>query len=198
MKKLMISAALFAVLGANVGAVAADVRDGVKGSAKTSVETAVKNGVYNLVYRNAAAGAVKVTITNEAGTVVLVDQINAEGAFLRPYNFTGLPAGAYTLTVLDRNGKTSLPIMHNNSGVQINPVVHVKPVEGKKYELTLLGNNAEAVRVNIYDATRGLVYSEQIGHKGSFSRVYDLNKLSANNFTFEVVSPNGLVSKKEL
>ncbi len=198
MKKLMISAALFAVLGANVGAVAADVRDGVKGSSKTSVETTGKSGVYNLVYRNAVASAVKVTITDEAGMVVLVDQIDAEGAFLRPYNFMGLPAGSYTLTILDRNGKTILPIIHSNAGIQANPIVQIKPVEGKKYELTLLGNNAEALRVNIYDASRSLVYSEQIERKGSFSRVYNLNKLHANNFTFEVVSPNGLVSKKEL
>lgn len=197
MKKLMISAALFTVLGANVAAVAADVRDGVKGAAKASVETAAKNGVYNLVYRGAGAGIVKVTIANEAGHIVMVDQINAEGGFLRPYNFAGLPTGTYTLTVLDRNGKMTLPLLHSGADVQIKPIVQIKAVDSKKYELTLLGSTAETVFVNIYDASKSLVFSEQIAQKGSFSRVYDLNKLAAANFTFEVVSPSGAVSRKD-
>jgi hypothetical protein len=60
--------------------------DEVKGAVKASVSTAAKNGVYNLVYRGTSL--VKVIITNAAGEVVLTDQINAEGGFVRPYNFT--------------------------------------------------------------------------------------------------------------
>jgi hypothetical protein len=190
MKKVLISAALLTVLGANVWA---NPGDEVKGVVKASVATTTRNGVYNLVYRG--TGAVKVTITNAAGEVVLMDQINAEGGFLRPYNFTSQPAGTYTLTVFDRNGKATLPVVHGAG--QFRPVAAIKPVQDKKFELTLVGSSAEQVSVNIYDAALNLVYTEQIDKQGSFSRVYDLTKIRTSNFTFEVLGQGGLLTRKQ-
>ena len=192
MKKLLISAALLTVLGANVWA---NPGEEVKGAVKASVSTATKNGVYNLVYRG--TGAVKVTITNAAGEVVLLDQINAEGGFLRPYNFTSQPAGTYTLTVLDRNGKATLPLVHGQNTNQLRPIAQIKSVQEKKYELTLVGSNSERVSVNIYDAALNLVFTDTIDKQGSFSRVYDLTKLSASTFTFEVLNQSGVITKKQ-
>jgi flagellar hook assembly protein FlgD len=192
MKKLMISAALLTVLGANVWA---NPGDEVKGAVKASVTTATKNGVYNLVYKG--TGTVKVTITNAAGEIVMTDQINAEGGFLRPYNFTTQPAGTYTLTVLDRNGKASLPLVHGGAAGQFRPNVQIKPVQDKKFELTLIGSSAQAVAVNIYDDASNLVYTDQIAQQGSFSRVYDLTKIQTGVFTFEVVSQGNVITKKQ-
>jgi flagellar hook assembly protein FlgD len=190
MKKVLISAALLTVLGANVWA---NPGDEVKGAVKASVSTATKNGVYNLEYHG--TGMVKVTITNAAGEVVFTDQINTEGGFLRPYNFTSQPAGTYTLTVLDRNGRATLPLVHGTA--QLRPTAQIKPVQEKKFELTLLGSNAEEVSVNIYDAAQNLVFTDQINKQGSFSRVYDLTKIHTSNFTFEVLSQGGVITKKQ-
>ena len=190
MKKLMISAALLTVLGANVWA---NPGDEVKGAVKASVTTTTKNGVYNLVYKG--TGAVKVTITNAAGEIILTDQINAEGGFMRPYNFTAQPAGAYTVTVLDRNGKASLPLVHG--AVQLRPNVQIESVQDKKFQLTLKGSSAEQVSVNIYDDASNLVYTDQIAQQGSFTRVYDLTKIQTGVLTFEVVSQGNVISKKQ-
>ncbi len=190
MRKVLISAALLTVLGANVWA---NPGDEVKGAVKASVATSTKNGVYNLVYRG--TGAVKVTITNAAGEVVLMDQINTDGGFVRPYNFTSQPAGTYTLTVLDRNGKATLPLVHGAG--QLRPIAAVKPVQDKKFELTLVGSSADQVSVNIYDAAQNLVYTDHIDKQGSFSRVYDLTKVHTSNFTFEVLGQGGLLTRKQ-
>jgi hypothetical protein len=190
MKKVLISAALLTVLGANVWA---NPGDEVKGAVKASVSTATKNGVYNLVYRG--TGLVKVIITNAAGEVVLTDQINADGGFVRPYNFTSQPTGTYTLTVLDRNGKATLPLVYGTA--QLRPTAQIKPVQEKKFELTLLGSNADVVSVNIYDAAQNLVFTDQIDKQGSFSRVYDLTKIHTSAFTFEVLGQGGLLTKKQ-
>ncbi len=192
MKKVLISAALLTVLGANVWA---NPGDEVKGAVKASVTTATKNGVYNLVYQG--TGMVKVVITNAVGEVVMVDQINAEGGFKRPYNFTTQPSGSYTLTVMDRNGKASLPLVHGNAFAQTRPKVQISPVQDKKFQLTMLGSNSEQVSVNIYDAAANLVFTDNIEKQGSFSRVYDLTKIPAGSFTFEVVSEDGVVTKKQ-
>ncbi len=191
MKKLMISAALLTVLGANVWA---NPGDEVKGAVKASVTTTTKNGVYQLVYRG--TGAVKVTITNAAGEIVLTDQINAEGGFLRPYNFSLQPAGAYTVTVLDGNGKASLPLVHG-AAASVRPNVQIKPVQDKKFQLTLMGSSADQVSVNIYDAALNLVYTDQIEKQGSFSRVYDLTKVPTGVFTFEVLSQGNIITTKQ-
>lgn len=192
MKKVLISAALLTVLGANVWA---NPGDDVKGAVKASVTTATKNGVYNLVYKG--TGMVKVIITNAVGEVVLVDQINAEGGFKRPYNFTTQPTGSYTLTVLDRNGKASLPLVHGDAAALARPKVQISSVEDKKFQLTMVGSNSEQVSVNIYDAGANLVFTDKIEKQGSFSRVYDLTKIYAGNFTFEVVGENGVIAKKQ-
>ncbi len=190
MKKVLISAALLTVLGANVWA---NPGDEVKGAVKASVTT-IKNGVYQLVYRG--TGAVKVTITNAAGEIVLTDQINAEGGFLRPYNFSLQPAGAYTVTVLDGNGKASLPLVHG-AAESIRPNVQIKPVQDKKFQLTLMGSSADQVSVNIYDAALNLVYTDQIEKQGSFTRVYDLTKIPTGVFTFEVLSQGNVITTKQ-
>jgi hypothetical protein len=187
----MISAALLTVLGANVWA---NPGDEVKGAVKASVTTTTKNGVYQLVYRG--TGAVKVTITNAAGEIVLTDQINAEGGFLRPYNFSLQPAGAYTVTVLDGNGKASLPLVHG-AAASVRPNVQIKPVQDKKFQLTLMGSSADQVSVNIYDAALNLVYTDQIEKQGSFSRVYDLTKVPTGVFTFEVLSQGNIITTKQ-
>lgn len=192
MKKVLISAALLTVLGANVWA---NPGDEVKGAVKATVTTATKNGVYNLVYKG--TGLVKVIISNAAGETVMVDQINAQGGFMRPYNFTTQPTGSYTLTVLDRNGKASLPLVHGKAAEQIRPKVQINPVQDKKFQLTLVGNHSEQVSVNIYDAAANLVFTDKIEKQGSFTRVYDLTKIRTGNFTFEVVSQNGLITKKQ-
>ena len=192
MKKVLISAALLTVLGANVWA---NPGDEVKGAVKASVTTATKNGVYNLVYKG--TGMVKVIITNAAGETVLVDQINAEGGFMRPYNFTTQPTGSYTVTVLDRNGKASLPLVHGNAAELARPKVQISPVQDKKFQLTMVGSHSEQVSVNIYDAAANLVFTDKIEKQGSFTRVYDLTKIPTGNFTFEVVSQNGMITKKQ-
>jgi hypothetical protein len=61
----------------------------------------------------------------------------------------------------------------------------------------MLGSRADEVSVNIYDAAHRLVYSEKISQKGSFSRVYDLNKVNLTSVTFEVASPDGASVTKQ-
>jgi uncharacterized protein YfaP (DUF2135 family) len=127
----------------------------------------------------------------------MVDQIEGRTSFLRPYNFVALPAGAYSITVQDRNGKTTLPLVHTGNVAAVQPVVQIQPVETNKYEVKMLGSRADEVSVNIYDAAHRLVYSEKISQKGSFSRVYDLNKVNLTSVTFEVASPDGASVTKQ-
>ncbi len=191
MKNLIISAALIVAMSA-AGIHTVSANDEVRGAATATIEASSRKAVYNLIYRSAATGIVRVTISDAAGRVIMVDEILATGSFLRPYNFIGQPEGAYTLTIADRNGKTEVPLEYKNEVTIARPIVAVKPVNEAKYELSVTGT-VEPIVVNIYDAASNLVYSDQINMAGSYSRVYNLNKLKAGNITFEVVGQNGVI-----
>jgi flagellar hook assembly protein FlgD len=163
----------------------ASAQNADKSTAIVAVENTFRPAVYNLKYMNTEAGKVKVTVTDEAGKVVLVDDLYGK-SFVRPYNFNDVPAGNYTLSVIDKNGEKSLAVNHNYASLEAVQTVSVKPMENNRYQLTLIGNKAENVYVNIYDKANELIHTDVITKKGSFSRTYDLSKVNARAYSFEV------------
>ncbi len=194
MKSVLI-AAFVLVVSSNVFANSEKNSDGA--TIQASVETSTKQAVYNLVYKSKTEGTVKVTIIDQVGKVVLVDRIASQTGFVRPYNFEGLPKGQYSIIVNDQNGSLSLPIVYGKTLSAKNANIAIESLsEEKRYKLVCIGNEDAPVQVNIYDSVNNLVYSESIEAEGSFSKVYNLSKVSASNFTFEVVSKEQVVRKE--
>ncbi len=52
-----------------------------------------------------------------------------------------------------------------------------------------------SVLVNILDKNRILVYEDYIDHESSFSKVYDLSKVNADELEIEVVAQQKLLAK---
>ena len=166
-------------------------------TSKVSVENSSRESVYNLKYISDKASKVKVTIADTDGKTILEDEVYGKN-FVRPYNFNELPKGAYNVTVNNVEGTTQLAINHN--GTTVNPVrsVAVKPLDNDRFELTIIGNNAEEVTVMIYDNAGELVHSQLVAKKGSFTQVYDLAKVNASGYRVEVLAGNTLVSQVTL
>lgn len=196
MKKSIILAVLAVAVNASV--FAADNLDNAKGAANAVVTTTTRPNVYNLVYSPTKAGRVTVTIQNQSNVVVLQEDLFAEKGFIRPYNFTGMPTGSYKVTVTDAAGKTELAVAYNTTVVNAVRKAEIKPLDAKKYQLRLVGNTADAVEVTIYDQFGSAVHTETLTQKGSFTRIYDLNKIKANHLTFEVKAAGQVVNRVEL
>src|SRR5918993_609571 len=61
--------------------------------------------VFNVSYRGLKAGQVRIAIYDESGKRLLLDVFRNNGAFVRPYNFSELPAGEYRIELRDASGR---------------------------------------------------------------------------------------------
>ena len=189
-----LTAALLAVV--STGLFAGNDRDNTNDT-QAIVRNSSKNAVYQLVYTSASENSVKVSIMDANGNLIMTDKIqNATEGFMRPYNFSGLAEGNYLIEVQDGKNTVKLPVTHKRNVEEINVKIKALAIE-KKYQLTMLGSSEYGLQVDILDQTNKLVYTEYIDAHSSFSKVYDLSKVRANNFTFEVKSSNKLISKEQ-
>jgi hypothetical protein len=123
---------------------------------------------------------------------------NEEDGFMRPYNFAALAEGNYLIEVQDSKGKVKVPFTHKVNKAAQPLQVKVKALTtDKKYQLIMVGSQAEVLQVNILDEANTLVYTDYIDAKNSFSKVYDLTKVKASNFTFEIRNSNEIISSQQ-
>lgn len=196
MKKSILVAFLTVAVG--TFGFASDNLDDAKGAAKAAISSTNRASVYKLVYNSAKSGLVRVSIKDQAGRVVLEDQIMNQTGFVRPYNFVGMPAGNYNVTVTDANGKTDLAVAYSSLITNTVRKAEVTALENHKYQLRLIGNTADAVEVTIYDRNNQQIHSEMLTQQGSFIRVYDLGKMKAEGVSFEISTENGILSRVKL
>jgi hypothetical protein len=197
MKTSILSFALALVLSANV--FANDNADEVKNASRVVVNSTSRAAVYNLMYSSAKAGLVRVSIKNQEGTVVLQEEIfNENKGFIRPYNFSTMPAGTYSVVVKDAAGQTELSVSYSNIAISGVRKAEVKALESNKYQLRLVGNAAENVQVTIFDQSGFAIHSEDLTQKGSFTRTYDLGKLKIAKASFEIKADGKVISRVEL
>ena len=71
--------------------------------------------IVKVFYKGEQAGKVKVTIYNAQGRAVYNETLRNMEDFMRPYNFSFLPAGDYTIEVTDEKGKRSQEVKYANS-----------------------------------------------------------------------------------
>jgi hypothetical protein len=191
-----LTAALLAIV--STGLFAGNDTDNTKDS-QAIVRNSSKNSVYQLVYTSASTGTVKVSILDANGNLIMTDRIlNSQDGFMRPYNFSGLAEGNYLIEVQDGKNTVKLPVTHKITSIEeaINVKIKALAVE-KKFQLTMLGSSENGLQVDILDGANKLVYTDYIDAHNSFSKVYDLTKVKAENFTFEVKSSNKLISKEQ-
>lgn len=148
---------------------------------------------YELTYLTNGEGSVRVNIYDQEGTKLHSEVISNIKSFSKEYDFDKLPEGTYSFEIVDNSGVVSTEIKHI---VRDKVKAQVKPIEDNKYQVLVRGNDFEPVIINIYDRSRNLIYSDVVKLGKSFTKTYDLSKVSANSFTFEVVEDGSLLSRK--
>jgi hypothetical protein len=150
--------------------------------------------VYSVNYKTAEVGKVKVSIFNSENKMIFTEVLNNIGSFKRPYNFSELTEGEYTIVVADKNGNQVEKVNYLKN--KITSLVTVAQVANAdhKYKLNVANNGTEVVSVRIYDNVKGLLYEESMEVTGNHSMIYNLSKVKpAPNaiIIFEVVTSNG-------
>jgi hypothetical protein len=82
------------------------------GPTSLTVKSAEKVNVYNIHYRTTIEGTVKLSIINSKNKAVFSEVLLNTSSFVRPYNFSHLAEGEYTVILEDKNGKQAEKIWH--------------------------------------------------------------------------------------
>ncbi|RAW00103.1 hypothetical protein [Pseudochryseolinea flava] len=162
-----------------------------------AVVSSANNSVYSVVYKSDMAGDVKVSILDKNKKLIFTETIANVASFKRPYNFSQLAEGQYTIVIEDKAGKQLEQV--NYTATKVESFVRVNKVanaEGK-YVLNVMSSGAEGVYVRISNAS-SVLHEEKIIVDKSFGLIYNLTQIKGNSeITFEVVTDSGKTTVAE-
>lgn len=159
-------------------------------ASSVAVTNASGSTLVKLFYKSPESGDVKVTITDSSDKIVFSEKIKSTDGFLRPYNFEGLSAGEYNVSIEDNTGRHLEKIVYNVEKAQ-KLVGIIKMAEEGKFIVTAHPRGLEKINVNVYDEFNKLVYSKEHAVKAEFAEVLSIKGLSS--FTIEVSDDEGVV-----
>ena len=175
---MLISVASFAIVPATSG---------------SSTVAVTNNGssVFKLYYKAIASGKVKVSILDANHNAVFSETISKSNGFARPYNFSGLSEGDYTIEVEDTSGKMVEKVSYSSEKAQ--KLVKVTKVAGNesKYLLTVSSRKADFIGVKIFDSQGDLLLNQSYPVNGEFAQLFNLKKIGA--FTIQVEDGSGII-----
>jgi hypothetical protein len=188
MKKFL---TMIVVLTVMYSAVVANAIDKPKSPVGTSV---IKSGsVFKLFYKGTRPSDVTVTILDEKGTAVYKETLRNVENFMRPYNFSSLKEGEYTIELNHEDGKQLQKISYHNAvATAQKKLMNLLRVPGtEKYMLRVSNKGNETLKVSVFDAKHALVYSGTEKIDGDFAKIYDMNEVG-QGFVIEVTDQNGI------
>jgi hypothetical protein len=182
-----------AITGVLIGTVAfAGGTDEPKAGSGVAV---IKNGEtsYRLIYKGDKESDVNVTIYDASNKLVFSDKVKHTDGFTRPYNFSNLKEGDYTIAVEDGSGTKVEKINHRS--LKQSKAFHVVKLSSQagKFLVTASGKGKEDITINIFDGSK-LVHSEKKSINGDFAQLYNLSK-AKGSLTFEIAGENGEVKR---
>jgi len=161
-----------------------------------SVTSSTAN-VFNISYKTAEVSNVRISIYNNSTELVFTEVLNNVASFVRPYNFSELTEGEYTIVVSNKNSTQTEKV--NFTSNKINSIISVSEVANaeNKYALNVTNNGTEDVYVRIFDNST-LLHEQSVQVTGSFGLIYNLSKVKSTagaSITFEVSTASGKFEK---
>ncbi len=174
-----------------VAAIVAGMASGVKAQEKSIRLDPLDKDTYQLTYINPGEYSLKVEVLDEEGKILHSEHIIRSRSFTKPYSFQNLDLGEYSFKVTDDDGIYLTKIKRSD---EINMVASIKKIEHDKAKIIVKGDFMAPVSVNIYDSHNALVFDDYIDKEKSFSRIYDLSKVIAEELRIEVVSDSNMLA----
>jgi hypothetical protein len=145
---------------------------------------------YKLIYKSELHSDVKVEIYDSRNQVVFSETIKMSDGFARPYNFSSLNDGKYTIRV--DNGSNWLTETVQYEAGRIEKLAHLTALADGRYLLSVPGSREQRLSVKIFEESGKIIYRKKELVAGDFAQVYKLNDLTGK-FLFEVTDEAGLV-----
>lgn len=156
----------------------------------------IRNGSsIKLFYRGEQSGRVNVIIYNAKGVAVYKETFQNTENFMRPYDFSALPTGDYTIQITDVQGKYYQNVKYSGPVARTRVAHLTRLTDGDgRYLLSVPNQGDDQLLVKIYDESNAVVYTEVETISGNFAKVYDLNAVQGSH-TFEITDKSGKVSR---
>ena len=156
----------------------------------TVAETSGSN-VFKVQYQHGQKGKVEVSILNNKNETIFSEEIRTSGSFVRPYNFSNLPYGDYTIVVKDELGQYNEKVSYSANKLVSYTYMAALPNQENKYWLNVRNNGQENVNVRILAQDGVVLYEQSLIVNGGYNTVFNLSKVKGNSaVTFEVTDGN--------
>lgn len=161
-----------------------------KPASSTGVAVVKSGAVFKVFYKSAKTTDVKVSIYNAANQVVFTEVLRKVDGFVRPYNFSSLSEGQYTIEIA--NGEERQIEKVNYASGRIEKLANLMRVAGEqnKYVLTLSNKNQQMITINVLNENGEVVFTENERIEGDFAKVYNLENMKGK-FSFEITAQDG-------
>ena len=145
---------------------------------------------FKVYYKGSQQADVKVAIRDAGDHLLFSETIKKSDGFVRPYNFSNLPEGEYTIQITDNNGRQIEKISYARE--KSETYAHLLKVAGSdaKYLLTVSNKANGNVTVRIYDDSNKVIYDKKEDASRDFAKIYNLEGIPGK-FTFEVTDAKG-------
>ena len=174
-----------------VAAIVATMAAGAKAQEKSLRLEPVSKDVYQPTYMKKGACDLKVEVVDKEGTVLHTESIKQKKSFTKPYSFKNLSIGEFSFKVTDEDGVYLATIQRSD---EVNMVASIKKMNDGKAKVIVKGEFMSPVSVKILNKRNELVFDDYIDHERSFSKVYDLSKVKADELKIEVVAESKLLA----
>jgi|SRR5688572_12326858 len=163
----------------------------------SSIAVLKTGSTIKLLYKSAQQADVKVSILNDNHQVVFSEKIKNTGSFSRPYNFSLLPEGDYSIQLTNGYDTKIEHVSYNGAAVNNKiaaKVAHVMHVPGTgKFLLAIPDRGREKLNITIYNNKDVILYRGEEEVSGDFAKIYNLKGITGM-VTFVVTDTDGAVN----
>ncbi len=184
MKKSIV---VLAFLAASLGAFASGV-------SKIKVATD-SSATFKVYYTNTEAQKVTVNIFNKKGKKVFTEVIKNEKGFVRPYNMSELPAGVYSIQIIDNQEVKNFDVefkANNNADSALS--VFINNFGENKFFLGMGNGSNDKVTIRIINSNNEELYTADEVVVNQFAQLFNI--ASANKgVTFQIFKGDKLIKE---
>ena len=165
----------------------------------TSMAVLKKGTTVKLFYKGAEQSNVKVLILNDLNKIVFSEKIKNTDGFVRPYNFSSLPEGNYSIQLINNAGSQIKEVSYTHESASNSTrekVMHVTHMHGStnKFVLSVPNVGADELTVTIYNDSNEILYVGKENIVGDFAKIYNLQNYNGK-VKFVVTDSNGHSAK---